>query len=86
MASASLPAYVERRLETAPEHSDRRGLAQIHTELFGPISARTFEEWPLPWRRVAGKAVTPTRGAIALAYERFQAAPEYKGGRVAKTA
>jgi hypothetical protein len=84
MNLTSLPVWVESRLKTAPEHSDRRGLAQLHTELFAPISARTFEEWPLVWKLVAGRAVTPTRAAIALAYERFQAAPEYRAGRTKK--
>jgi hypothetical protein len=79
-----LPAWVEKRLETAPEHSDRRGIAQLHTELFGPISPRSLEEWPLVWRLIAGKAVANTRDAITYAYERFEAAPEYRAGRTKK--
>ena len=78
---STLPARLERRLETAPHYSDRRGLAQLHNELFGPISPRTFEEWPLTWQLVNGRAVTNTRDAIALANARFQAAPKYRGGR-----
>jgi hypothetical protein len=80
----SLPLYVEKRLETAPEHSDRRGIAAIHTELFGPISPRSLEEWPLVWKLVAGKAVANTREAITYAYQRFRDAPEYRGGRTKK--
>jgi hypothetical protein len=79
-----LPTYVERRLETAPHYSDRRGLAQLHTELFSPISHRTFEEWPLTWQLVNGRAVTETRPAITLAWQRFQDAPQYRGGRSKK--
>jgi hypothetical protein len=86
MNSVSLPVWIEGRLETAPRYSDRRGLAKLHTELLGPISPRTLEEWPLVWQLVNGRAVTPTRDAIALAYERFQAAPKYRAGRTKKTA
>jgi hypothetical protein len=84
--SGILPSWVERRLETAPHYSDRRGLAQLHGELFGPLSARSLETWPLTWQLVNGHAVTNTRNAITLAHARFEAAPEYKGGRAKKTA
>jgi hypothetical protein len=83
---AQLPDWVERRLETAPHYSDRRGLAQLHGQLFSPISPRSFEEWPLTWQLVNGRAVTNTRDAVALALARFQAAPKYRGGRAKKTA
>jgi hypothetical protein len=86
MNSTSLPPYVEKRLETAPYYSDRRGFAQLHTELFGPISPRTLEDWPLVWQLVNGRATTNTRDGIVVAYERFQAAPKYRAGRVKKTA
>jgi hypothetical protein len=79
--SGILPSWVERRLETAPHYSDRRGLAQLHSELLGPLSPRSLEEWPLTWQLVNGRAVTNTRDAIALAYVRFQAAPKYRSGR-----
>ena len=62
-------------------YSDRRGLAQLHGELFGPISPRTLEEWPVAWQLVNGRAVTNTREAIELAYRRFQDAPKYRAGR-----
>jgi hypothetical protein len=84
--SRILPGWVERRLETAPRYSDRRGLAQLHTELFGPLSPRTLETWPLTWQRVNNRAVTDTRNAITLAHARFKAVPEYKGGRAKKAA
>jgi hypothetical protein len=86
MNPAVFPAWIERRLEMAPHYSDRRGLAQIHSELLGPLSPRSLEEWPLTWQLVNGRAVTNTRDAIALAYARFQAAPKYRGGRTKKTA
>jgi hypothetical protein len=91
MSSTSLPAWVEDRLKTAPIHIDRHGLAQLHTELFGPLSPRSLETpatWPLTWRRVNGRAVCLTREAVELAWKRFENAPAYRGGsgRTRKTA
>jgi hypothetical protein len=86
MNSASLPAVIADRLRAAPLNSDRRSLAQLITEMVAPVSPRTLEDWPLTWRLVNGKAVTDTRTAIEVAYRRFQAAPEYRGGRAKKTA
>jgi hypothetical protein len=80
-ARPALPAWIEARLASAPHYSDRRSLAQIHTELFSPISPRTFEEWPLTWQLANGRAVTNTRDAITLAWQRLQDAPQYRGGR-----
>jgi hypothetical protein len=57
----SLPNWIEQRLETAPHYSDRRGLAQLLTSLFGPISYRTIEGRPLTWQMSNGRAVTETR-------------------------
>jgi hypothetical protein len=86
MNPESLPAWIERRLETAPHYSDRRGLAQLHSELLGPISPRTLEEWPVTWQLVNGRAVTNTREAIELAYRRFKDAPKYRASRTKQTA
>ena len=77
----SLPPHLEALLNEAAENSDRRGLAKLHTQGIAPISARTFEEWPLVWRLVNGRAVTDTRTAIELAYKRYLDAPQYRGGR-----
>jgi hypothetical protein len=47
MNSTSLPAWVERKLETAPHYTDRRGLAQLFSSIFGsPYSHRTIEGRP----------------------------------------
>ncbi len=64
-----------------PLYGDRRQLAQIHTQYFGPISNRTLEDWPLEWRRVNGRAVSEMRAFLAEAKRRFDAAPVIRGGR-----
>jgi hypothetical protein len=81
----SLPNWIEQRLETAPHYSDRRGLAQLLTSLFGPISYRTIEGRPLTWQMSNGRAVTETRPAVEAEYTRFIAAPKYRGGQAKKT-
>ncbi len=81
MNSTSLPAWIERRLETAPHFSDKRTLARLFSECFGPISYRTVEDRPLVWQVYAGRAVTSTRAAFEAEYTRFSAAPRYRSGR-----
>jgi hypothetical protein len=76
-----LPDWIERRIEGEPVHSDKRGLAKILSDLFGPISYRTVENRPLVWRMSNGKAVTPTRSAVEAEYRRFKASPEYRTRR-----
>jgi hypothetical protein len=76
--TVSLPAWVERELETAPHNIDKRALTRLITRLFGPISHRTIEERPYKWRRFNNYAVTETRPAIEAEYARFIAAPEYR--------
>ena len=82
----SFPDWLEQRVAAAPEYSDRTGFAKIHSESLGPLSPRTLEDWPLVWKRVNGRAVTRTRNAMEVAWRRFDAAPEYLGGRGKKTA
>lgn len=62
-------------------YGDRHQLAEIHHRYFGPLSARTLETWPLPWRRVNGRAVAEVRVFLAEAERRFNAAPVILGGR-----
>jgi hypothetical protein len=81
-----LPEWVKRRIETAPEYSDKRTLAQLFTECFGPISYRTIEDRPLVWQLHNGRAVTHTRTAFEAEFARFDAAPRYRAGRSKKTA
>jgi hypothetical protein len=85
-SASSLPEWVERRLETAPVYSDKRGLAELFSSLFGPISYRTVEDRPFTWQISNGYAVTHTRTAVEDEYARFSAAPKYRAGRAKKTA
>jgi hypothetical protein len=86
MNSTPLPAWIERELKAAPHHLHRRGLADLVTRLFGPISYRTIEGRPYIWRISNGHAVTETRLAIQAEYERFIAAGEYRTVQAKKSA
>ena len=66
-------------------YGDRHQLAEIRHRYFGPLSARSLEVWPLPWRRVNGRAVTDVRTFLAEAERRFNAAHIVMGGRRAPT-
>lgn len=81
MNSTSLPAWLERVVEAAPPFSDKRGLAKLFSECFGPISYRTVEDRPLVWQVYNGRATTDTRAAFEAEYARFSAAPRYRSGR-----
>jgi hypothetical protein len=62
-------------------YGDRQQLSQIHTKYWGKLSPRTLEKWPLDWRIVGGRAVSPVSEFIAEAQRRFDAAPVIRGGR-----
>ena len=81
-----LPEWLERVVKAAPPFSDKRALAQLFSQCFGPISHRTVEDRPLVWRIFNGRAVTDTRAAFEAEYARFSAAPKYRAGRTKKTA
>jgi hypothetical protein len=68
-----------------PNYGDRRLLARIHHQYYGPLSPRTLEAWPLEWRIVNGRAVTAVRAFLAEAQRRFDAAPVIRGGRRSAT-
>jgi hypothetical protein len=67
--------------EKLPRYADRRQLAALHTQYFGPLSPRTLEVWPLAWRTVNGRAVASVEEFLAEAQRRFDAAPAVRGGR-----
>jgi hypothetical protein len=64
-----------------PRYGDRRQLAQIHNQYFGPQSPRTLEKWSLDWRMVNGRAVAEVRAFLKEAQRRFDASPVIRGGR-----
>jgi hypothetical protein len=74
-----LPAWIEAHLKTVSPRSDRRGLAQLFSEIFGvPYSHRTIEGRPYAWKIVNGRATTETRAAVEDEYGRYEAAVEYR--------
>jgi len=81
-----LPEWIGRVVETAPHFVDKRTLAQLFSQCFGPISHRTVEDRPLVWQISNGRAVTETRAAFEAEYARFNASPKYRSGRAKKTA
>jgi hypothetical protein len=72
---AVLPPALQDVLATAPTNVDRRTGAELVTRHLFPVSYRSLEAWPLPTRRVNGKAVIPTAALFELAYAKLSAAP-----------
>jgi hypothetical protein len=77
----TLPQYLLEALSRLPTNVDRRAGAEAVTEHIFPVSPRTLEAWPLPTRRVNGKAITQTKALFEVAYAKFAAAPVVIGGR-----
>jgi hypothetical protein len=63
-----------------PVNVDRKVGADLITKFYFPVSPRSLERWPLPWRRVNGCAITPTAVLLEEARKRFEAAPVIQGG------
>jgi hypothetical protein len=68
-------------LSTLPRNVDRKTGAELVTRFFFPVTQRTMEDWPLAWRRVAGRAVVPTPDLFDYAASRLTDAPAIRGGR-----
>jgi len=77
----ALPQRLLDVLATQPVNSDRRSGAPLVSHWVHPVSHRSLEAWPLPWRHVNGRAVTPTIALFAVAYAKLAAAPVVMGGR-----
>jgi hypothetical protein len=60
--------------ENFPHYADRRFLAAIHRQYYGPLSEHSLPTWPLDWIIVNGRAVGSTRDFLAEAERRFEAA------------
>jgi hypothetical protein len=67
-------------LSSLPRNVDRRVGAELVTQFFFPVSARSLEVWPLVWRHVNGKAVVATADLFAHADAKLSAAPAIRGG------
>ena len=72
---------VENIRSPLPARVDRRRGAELITEKFFPISARTLEVWPVTWRHVNGRATCDTHELLAVAKEKLEAAPAIAGGK-----
>jgi hypothetical protein len=78
-AEAALRDRAEAVIRREPPFATKRRLAEVIEEVTGaPISYRTIETRPLPWRIHNGKALTPTGPAIRGEVERVLASPEYR--------
>ena len=64
-----------------PRVGTRQQLAHMHNHYYGPISPRTLEVAPIPYRLVSGQAVYEVAKFLAWAQARFDAAPLIMGGR-----
>jgi hypothetical protein len=78
---ADLPPDLLELLTQQPENVDRRTGADLVTRHFFPVSYRSLEAWPLPTRRVNGRAIVPTAKLFELAFAKLNAAPVIMGGR-----
>jgi hypothetical protein len=76
-----LPDYLLEVLAGAPINVDRSFGAALVTKNIFPISPRTLEAWPLPTRRVNGKAIMSTATLFKVAYAKLMAAPVTMGGK-----
>jgi hypothetical protein len=65
-----------------PRLATRDQLAVIHARYFGPLSPRTIEALPLPYRRPLGSPALYEVGPfLDWARQRLEAAPLVMGGR-----
>jgi len=78
---ADLPRHLAEVLAQQPVNVDRRTGAELVTKYFFPVSHRSLEAWPLPTRRVNGKAITATATLFELAYAKLRIAPGIMSGR-----
>jgi hypothetical protein len=79
--ATSLPQHLLEVLGDLPANIDRRTGAGLVTRYLFPVSHRSLEAWPLPTRRVNGKAVVATVVLFEIAFAKLSAAPVVMGGR-----
>jgi hypothetical protein len=76
--AADLPPDLWEIVARQPPNVDRRTGATLITRHLFPVSHRSLEAWPLPTRRVNGRAIIPT--LFEIAYAKLAAAPTIMGG------
>lgn len=64
-----------------PRIGRREGSALLYAVLGFQVSPRTLESWPLPTRRVNGRATYNTAELVAFAQAKLDATPSIRGGR-----
>jgi hypothetical protein len=79
--AAQLPQHLLDMVAALPPNVDRKTGAVLITRHMFPVSHRSLEVWPLPTRRVNGRAVIPTAALFEVAYQKFAEAPVVMGGR-----
>jgi hypothetical protein len=62
-------------LSMLPRRVDRKTGAALVTLYYFPVTPRSLEEWPVPWRMINGKAVGETAELFAVAQAKLDAAP-----------
>jgi hypothetical protein len=68
-------------LASVPPRLGRRAAAAFLSLHFFPVSPRTIEAWPIPSRRVNGKALYETIDLITYANQKIDEAAVSRGGR-----
>ena len=63
-----------------PEWGDRKTIAAIIADNYGPISPRTLERWPLVGRRFNGRTVFPVADVLKFARDQLATSPPRKTG------
>ncbi len=72
-------------IESLPVRIDRRTAAQIISRYYFPVSPRTLERWPVPYRQIAGRALYETADILREAERRLREAPSLRGHRWRKS-
>jgi hypothetical protein len=79
-APAVLPRELKELLTRLPVNVNRQIGAELITRYFFPISPRSLEVWPLPTKRVNGKAIMQTANLFEIAFARLSSAPVVMSG------
>jgi hypothetical protein len=77
----ALPDELKAVLDGLPAFVDRRQAAQLISRYLFKVEHRSLEAWPLPVRRINGRAQISTPVVFKMAYEKVTGAPVILGGR-----
>ena len=68
-------------LSELPVRVSRVSAAKLVKRFYFEVSPRTLERWPVPWRRLNGRAHCETADLFAHAESLLAEAPPVRGGR-----